>query len=142
MKLTLAGYLLIGLVASVLWGGFATFRWLTAGARCDARIAGWRWLRRTDWILWDDIGLRHKRGGRRGRRGSLLSIEFELTEPCRQGHPCPRRTLQKVSSWVFDLPESDSVGVRHANRPRSHTPKGRSFMVNPWLTRPSRALDV
>ena len=39
MKLTLAGYLLIGLVASVLWGGFATFRWLTAGARCDARIA-------------------------------------------------------------------------------------------------------
>lgn len=39
MKLSLAGYLLIALVLVAGWGGFATYRWATASARCDARMA-------------------------------------------------------------------------------------------------------
>lgn len=34
-----SGWLLVGLVVSISWGGFATFRWISASSRCDTRIA-------------------------------------------------------------------------------------------------------
>lgn len=39
MKLGAVGYLILALVLLGAWSGFATFRWLTAGARCDTRLA-------------------------------------------------------------------------------------------------------
>lgn len=35
----LLGWLVTALVTATLWGGFATWKWSTASARCDARMS-------------------------------------------------------------------------------------------------------
>lgn len=39
MKLSLAGYLLLGLIAATLLAGFASYRWATAAQRCKTSMA-------------------------------------------------------------------------------------------------------